>query len=115
MNSTVELRDLETGEIEVYTLVYPDQADVTENRISLQAPVGARIGGPPQGMDAARSTHQSVASQRMSVPSLLPVMTLLPVGRETDRGDFLGMALEREDFLCRFRRPTPWPYGRGYR
>lgn len=45
MNSTVELRDLETGEIEVYTLVYPDQADVTQNRISLQAPVGAAMYG----------------------------------------------------------------------
>lgn len=45
MNSTVELRDLETLEIEVYTLVYPDQADVTQNRISLQAPVGAAMYG----------------------------------------------------------------------
>ncbi len=45
MNSTVELRDLETGEIEIYTLVYPDQADVTLDRISLQAPVGAAIYG----------------------------------------------------------------------
>ncbi len=45
MNSTIQVRDLETGETEVYTLVYPDHADVTENRISLQAPVGAAIYG----------------------------------------------------------------------
>jgi len=45
MNSTVELRDLDTGEIEVYTLVYPERADATRNRISVLAPVGTAILG----------------------------------------------------------------------
>jgi len=45
MNSTVELRDLDTGEIEIYTLVYPERADATQNRISVLAPVGTAILG----------------------------------------------------------------------
>src|SRR4029079_8663455 len=35
MNSAVTLRDLETGEKETYTLVYPDQADIANNRLSV--------------------------------------------------------------------------------
>jgi regulator of nucleoside diphosphate kinase len=45
MNSTVRLRDLDTGEEETYTLVYPAQANVEENRISVLAPVGTAIIG----------------------------------------------------------------------
>lgn len=49
MNSRVRLRDLETGEIEVYTLVYPLMADPQENRISVLAPVGTAIVGSSVG------------------------------------------------------------------
>jgi regulator of nucleoside diphosphate kinase len=45
MNSTVRLRDLDTGDVETYTLVYPAQADVNENRISVLAPIGTAIIG----------------------------------------------------------------------
>jgi regulator of nucleoside diphosphate kinase len=45
MNSTVELRDLDTGEIETYTLVYPDRADMALDRISVLAPIGTAILG----------------------------------------------------------------------
>lgn len=45
MNSTVRLRDLETGEEETYTLVYPDQADIEANRLSVLAPVGTALLG----------------------------------------------------------------------
>ncbi|REK16559.1 MAG: nucleoside diphosphate kinase regulator [Planctomycetota bacterium] len=45
MNSRVRLRDLDTGETEVYTLVYPRMADPGENRISILAPVGTAILG----------------------------------------------------------------------
>jgi regulator of nucleoside diphosphate kinase len=45
MNSTVRLRDLDTGEEETYTLVYPAQANAEENRISVLAPVGTAIIG----------------------------------------------------------------------
>jgi regulator of nucleoside diphosphate kinase len=49
MNSTVTLRDLETGERETYTLVYPDQADIANNRLSVLAPVGTAILGQRVG------------------------------------------------------------------
>jgi regulator of nucleoside diphosphate kinase len=45
MNSTVRLRDLDTGERETYTLVYPDDADASAGRISVLAPVGTAIIG----------------------------------------------------------------------
>jgi regulator of nucleoside diphosphate kinase len=43
MNSTVELRDLDTDEIETYTIVYPERADVARERISVLAPIGRAV------------------------------------------------------------------------
>jgi regulator of nucleoside diphosphate kinase len=45
MNSTVRLRDLETGEDETYTLVYPEQADIEADKLSVLAPVGTALLG----------------------------------------------------------------------
>lgn len=45
MDSTVELLDLDTGETEVFTLVYPERADAALNRISVLAPLGTAILG----------------------------------------------------------------------
>lgn len=45
MNSTVWFRDLDTEEIERYQLVYPSDADVTLDRISVLAPIGTALLG----------------------------------------------------------------------
>jgi regulator of nucleoside diphosphate kinase len=45
MNSTVTLRDLDTSEIETYTLVYPDRADIANDQLSILAPIGTAILG----------------------------------------------------------------------
>jgi len=45
MHSTVWFRDLDTDETEKYTLVYPSEADVTCNRISVLAPIGTALLG----------------------------------------------------------------------
>ncbi|WP_442485785.1 nucleoside diphosphate kinase regulator [Aeoliella sp. SH292] len=45
MKSTVRLRDLDSGEEDIYTLVYPDQADIAESRLSVLAPIGTAILG----------------------------------------------------------------------
>jgi regulator of nucleoside diphosphate kinase len=45
MNSTVRLRDPTTGEPAIYTLVYPDEADIRRNRLSILAPIGTAIFG----------------------------------------------------------------------
>jgi regulator of nucleoside diphosphate kinase len=49
MNSTVILQDLKTGEIETYTLVYPDRADILNNQLSVLAPVGTAVLGQRVG------------------------------------------------------------------
>jgi regulator of nucleoside diphosphate kinase len=45
MNSTVWFRELGSDEIEKYTLVYPAEADVVRDRISVLAPIGTALLG----------------------------------------------------------------------
>ncbi|MEZ6076155.1 MAG: nucleoside diphosphate kinase regulator [Pirellulaceae bacterium] len=45
MNSTVRLRDLKTKETEMFTLVYPNQANIAEGKLSILAPLGTAILG----------------------------------------------------------------------
>ena len=45
MNSTVSLRDLHTNEVETYTLVYPERADIANNKLSVLAPIGTAVLG----------------------------------------------------------------------
>lgn len=45
MDSTVWFRDLESGEVEKYTLVAPAEADVVNDRISVLAPIGTALLG----------------------------------------------------------------------
>jgi regulator of nucleoside diphosphate kinase len=49
MNSTVELCDVESGEDETYTLVYPQQASAIDGRLSVLAPLGTAILGTRVG------------------------------------------------------------------
>jgi regulator of nucleoside diphosphate kinase len=43
MNSVVRLRDLDSEEMEEFELVYPADADMAHNRISVLAPIGTAI------------------------------------------------------------------------
>jgi regulator of nucleoside diphosphate kinase len=45
MNSKTRIRDLETGEILEYTLVFPRDADIRLNKISILAPIGTALLG----------------------------------------------------------------------
>lgn len=45
MNSKVMLVDLDSNEAETYTLVYPENADTAEGRISILAPIGTAMLG----------------------------------------------------------------------
>jgi regulator of nucleoside diphosphate kinase len=45
MNSTVRLVDLDNGEEMTYTLVFPNDADVEQDRISVLAPIGTAMLG----------------------------------------------------------------------
>jgi regulator of nucleoside diphosphate kinase len=45
MNSRVVLLDLDSGESETYTLVYPEHASTAEEKISILAPIGTAMLG----------------------------------------------------------------------
>ncbi len=45
MNSRVCLVDQETGEEEIYTLVFPEDADLAQGKISILAPIGTGMLG----------------------------------------------------------------------
>lgn len=45
MNSKVVLSDLATGEEETYVLVFPEDADIDQGKISILAPIGTAILG----------------------------------------------------------------------
>jgi regulator of nucleoside diphosphate kinase len=49
MNSKVLLKDLDLGEETIYTLVYPEDADMAKNKISVLAPIGTAILGFREG------------------------------------------------------------------
>lgn len=46
---TFSVRDHQTGELDIYTLVLPENADITENRISTLTPLGMAIYGRKAG------------------------------------------------------------------
>ena len=45
MNSAVHLKDIDTGEDETYTLVFPEDANLEEGKISVLAPIGTAMLG----------------------------------------------------------------------
>jgi len=45
MNSTVLFEDIDTGENETFTLVFPEDADILESKISIMAPIGTAMLG----------------------------------------------------------------------
>ncbi len=45
MNSKVRLKDLDSGEKITYMLVFPDEADINKNKISILAPIGTALIG----------------------------------------------------------------------
>ena len=49
MNTTLRIRDLNSGEPERFTLVFPPSADWDSNRISILAPVGIAVLGCREG------------------------------------------------------------------
>ena len=88
MNSTVTLRDLDTGEKETYTLVYPDQADIANDRLSVLAPVGTAILGQrvgddlkwrvPSGWRRFKVQRVDAQPEREGLPDDEPNITLPP-------------------------------------
>lgn len=49
MNSRVRITDMEDGEQSVYTLVFPQDADIESNKLSVLAPLGMALAGRRAG------------------------------------------------------------------
>ena len=49
MNSRVCLKEMEEGEENTYTLVFPSDAEIEQNKISILAPIGTAILGYRKG------------------------------------------------------------------
>jgi transcription elongation GreA/GreB family factor len=49
VGSRVQIRDIESGEREVYTLIRPSDADIRQHRISTLSPIGRAIYGERPG------------------------------------------------------------------
>ena len=49
MRSQVRLKDLVSGEANIYSLVFPTEANVSEGKISILAPIGTAILGSKRG------------------------------------------------------------------
>src|SRR5688500_15548048 len=49
MHSRVRIRDVQQDEVETYTLVYPDEADINEGKLSVLAPLGTALLGTRVG------------------------------------------------------------------
>ena len=49
INSTLQMRDLDSGEEMVFTVVSPSNGDVSQGRVSLLAPVGSAVVGYRSG------------------------------------------------------------------
>lgn len=49
MNSNVQYQDLESGKESAVTLVYPQDANIEENKVSVFAPIGAALIGLKEG------------------------------------------------------------------
>ena len=45
MNSRVKVKDLNSGRVTTYQIVFPGQADIAKNRISVLAPIGTGLLG----------------------------------------------------------------------
>ena len=61
MNSRAEMRDLESGETVAFSLVFPSEANIDEEKISVLAPIGAGMLGYRVGdeFDEQRSERLS--------------------------------------------------------
>ena len=81
MNSTVRLRDLEAGEDETYTLVYPHEAEISAGRLSVLAPVGTALLGYRVGNIVEWPVPAGVARFRVEEVLSQPTASQLPAGR----------------------------------
>lgn len=78
MNSRAELLDLDTAERMEFTLVFPDDADVDQGKISVLAPVGTGMLGYRVGDTFERRAPFGVRRLKVIAVSFQPEAALQP-------------------------------------
>lgn len=81
MDSTVTFEDLASGEIEEYTITFPDRADFERKRISILAPIGTALIGCRVGDVVKWSTPGGVRQlkvRHVSQPTVSPEARAAP-------------------------------------
>lgn len=83
MDSTVEFEDLGTGEVDAYTITFPDRANVEFKRLSILAPIGTALIGCRVGDVVRWSTpggERQLKVRRVTPPSAeaAPAATATP-------------------------------------
>ena len=63
MNSEVEFRDDTTGKVQRVTLVYPEEADISERKVSVLTPVGTALIGLRTGRSITWETPSGEVRQ----------------------------------------------------
>lgn len=76
MNSRAELLDLDTGERMEFTVVFPDEADPDEGRISVLSPVGAGMLGYRVGDCFERRAPHGVRRLKVTAVNYQPESAL---------------------------------------
>lgn len=56
LNAAFSIRDMQSGELEEWTLTLPEHADVEQRRLSILAPIGTAVLGFREGDEIAWST-----------------------------------------------------------
>lgn len=80
MNSRAELLDLDTGERMEFTLVFPEEAELAEGKISVLAPVGNGMLGYRVGDTFERRAPDGVRRLKVIAVSFQPEAALAPAG-----------------------------------
>lgn len=91
MGSTVAFEDLGTGEVEEYTLTFPNHADVEKKRLSILAPIGTALIGFRVGDLVSWTTPGGIRKlkiRRVSTPDPQPASrAFVPVAALADVRD----------------------------
>ena len=69
MHTRARVRDLKADESEIYTLVYPDEADIDEGKLSVLAPLGIALLGTKVGQ--VRKFDAPAGQRRLKVERIL--------------------------------------------
>ncbi|WP_345685536.1 GreA/GreB family elongation factor [Novipirellula caenicola] len=72
MNSTVRMLDLDLNESETYTLVYPEEACISEGKLSILSPLGTMIFGCRVGEDVTCRVPGRVNRKRIEKITFQP-------------------------------------------